>query len=283
MTGGGNANTMKPITVALCLAAACWSSCASEPPGPVVPIPPSVDVVFFNSTHITPDVIEFVGKVAIRNQMRGGLEIQQVDWGANLHDAGLFDDTFGGVRPMGAHTTTTVTLPFQIAMKDVAAQIVDVLAEESVRVTLRGTVVPVGFDPIPFTATKVIPIPRPPAVAIDGVRGNPLDGAFTVLLSVQNPNAFPLDFASIDSFVNLNGKRYQLLRNESFACLQPGGFGRIALTMQQTRGKALSMLVNVAQHGSAEFTIGGRIACNTPHGLFDLPLQLSSQPATPAR
>lgn len=274
---------MRAVGIAALVVCLPWSSCASEPEGPVVPMPPTVEVVHLNSTRITPDVIEFVGKVAIHNQMRGGLEIQQVDWGADLHDRGLFDDTFAGVRPMRARSTTTVTLPFQVATKDVADQLVDVLAEESVRVTLRGTVMPVGFDPMPFQATKVIPIPRVPTVALDGTCGNPLDGEFTVFLRVANPNDFALAFGSVDSWLDLNGKQYDLLRTESFANLPAGGQGRVALTMRQTRGKGLSMLVNVLENQATDFTVGGRLACSTPHGVFELPLQLSSTAAAPGR
>lgn len=272
---------MRTVVVAALVVA--LSSCASEPAGPVVPVPPTVEVVQMNSTRITPDAIEFVGKVAIHNTMRGGLEIRQVDWGADLHDRNLFDETFAGVRPLGARTTTTVTLPFRVAMKDVVDQVVDVLAEESVRVTLRGTVVPVGFEPIPFQATKVIPIPRAPVVALDGACGSPLDGEFTVFLRVANPNEFALTFGSVDTWLNLNGKKYDLVRSESFADLPAGGQGRVALTMRQTRGKGLSMLVNVVKNQSTDFTIGGRLACSTPHGVFELPVQLSSTAATPAR
>ena len=47
----------------------------------------------------------------------------------------------------------TVTFPFQIAVADIAAQAVDLLAEGSMRVSFRGHVYPAsssGFAPIPF-------------------------------------------------------------------------------------------------------------------------------------
>ena len=60
----------------------------------------------------------------------------------DLHDQPLFDESFAKLSTMRSRGRTTVTLPFQISMKDIAKQVEDVVAEESVRVTLRGQVVP---------------------------------------------------------------------------------------------------------------------------------------------
>lgn len=259
-----------------------FPACASS--GPVEPVPPRVEVREFNSTLITPEAIDFVGTVAIVNQMSGPLQIQKVDYSADLHGQPYMSESFTDLKAMRSRGTQTVTLPIRVPMQQLVKQIEDVLAEESVRVTLSGTVFPVGFDPIPFTATKVIPVPRIPKIALDGAQGNPLEGAFTVFLKVENTNRFPIDFRSIESFLTLNGKRYDLLQTESFRCVQPGASGRIALAMRQTRGKGLSMLVNVVKNQSADFVVGGAIQCQTPHGLFQLPVELSSSTAaTPNR
>jgi hypothetical protein len=54
--------------------------------------------------------------------------------------------------------------------------------------------------------------------------------------------------------------------------------------MHQTRGTGLSMLMNVVKHQGADFTVGGQIQCQTPHGLFHIPLELdSSAAAAPVR
>lgn len=251
------------------------SACASTPEGPVVPRPPYVEVRF-DSTVITPDGIDFVGKVHVTNSMRASIQLERVDYAAELHDKPFLEDTYAGLDPIPARGWQTVTLPIHVARKDLGDQVEDVLAEESVRVTLRGTVVPIGFDSIPFCVTKVVPMPKIPRVSFDGASGNPLDGAFTVRLRVHNANAFPLSFASVESHLKLNGKRYDLLRSECFDAIAPGGTGRITLGMQQTRGKALSVLVNIAKHASANFVVGGTIECRTPHGLFRLPLDVSS-------
>jgi LEA14-like dessication related protein len=268
------------LVAAIVAAPVLFTACASAP---VVPMPPVVEVSQFGATVITPETIDFVGKVRIHNQMRGPLEIEKVDYEFALHDNPLREDTFAKLHPMSARGTQTVTLPFRIAMKDVANQVEDVLAEEGVRVTMRGTVTPVGFAPIAFTATRVIPLPRVPFVQITSVRGNPLDGAFTIWLQLQNTNDFPLEFGSIETYLRLNGKKYELLRGESFRSVPAGGSGRIALTMQKTRGKGLSMLVNMARNHSADFTVGGTLCCQTPHGLFCLPVELNSSAAAPGR
>lgn len=258
------------------------SMSCSGTPEPVVPTPPCVSVDF-NSTLITPQGVQFVGKVLIKNEMNGPLEIQKVDYAADLHDKPFVTDSFAKLHSMRARATQTVTLPIQIGMKDLFAQVEDVLAEESVRVTLRGTVHPVGFEPIPFTATSVLPAPKVPRIALEGSNGNPLDGQFTVRLRVENPNCFPLTFQSVDSYLNLNGKRYGLLQSECFNNVPPGGSGCIALTMRQTRGKGLSMLVNVAKNQSTDFSVGGLIECQTPHGLFHVPVEVGSGTAASPR
>jgi hypothetical protein len=265
---------MKPLAPLTLVAALLTAACASS--GPVVPTPPAVRVSRFGSTVFTPDKIRFEGQVVIENRMRGPLDIESVDYGADLHDAPLFEENFAALHPMRSRGTQTVTLPFQVAMRDVAAQAEDVLAEEALRVRLRGVVHPVGFGAIPFEATQVIPIPKMPGVSLDGTQGNPLDGELIVFLRVDNPNDFGLLFQEVDTFLTLNGKRYDLLRTESFSEVAPGGSGRIALTMRETRGKSSSMLVNVVKRGQAEFTVGGSLACRTPYGLVLLPLELAS-------
>ena len=272
---------MKHLSVAAALGLAVLSSSCES--GPVVRVAPTVRVVDFNSTLITPDAIQFVAKVAIENEMRDTLEVQKVDWGADLHDKPLFDESFDEVRPMRSRSTTTLTLPFQIVMADIARQVEDVAAEESVRVTLRGTVVPIGFDPIDFVAEKVLPLPRPPLLSLAGTRGNPMAGEFTVLLDVQNTNHFPMAFGSVETFLRLNGKRYDLLRTESFTDLPAHGTGRVALTMRATHGKGISMLINVAKNQSADFSVGGKMSCETPHGTLLLPVEIGSSAAAPAR
>jgi LEA14-like dessication related protein len=257
-----------------------FSACAS---GPVVQRAPRVEVSQFGASLITPEAMQFVGKVVIHNEMSGPLEIEKVDYEVDLHDNALLQDSFAELHRMKSHGRQTVTLPFQVAMKDVGQQIEDVLAEEGVRVTMRGTVFPVGFAPIPFSATRVIPVPRMPKVALDGVRGNPLDGEFTVFLRLENQNDFPMDFGSVETFLRLNGRKYDLLRTESSECMPAGGTGRVALSMRQTRSKGIGMIVNMAKNGSADFAVGGSLSFQTPHGRFLLPVELSSTAAAPGR
>jgi hypothetical protein len=231
-----------------------------------------------DSLLITPEAISFQAKVVINNQMRGDLSIDKVDWSAALHDNPLIDDSFTKLNRMRSRGEQTVTVPFQIPMADVVKQAVDVLAEEGVRVGFKGAVHPAGFEPVPFEATRTIPIPKMPLVSIARVEGSPLEGAFTLLLNVTNTNSFPISVASVDSHLVLNGKKYDLLQSEGASKMAPGAAGRVALTMQQTRGKSLSMALNVIQSkGSSRFVVGGSISCATPHGLIRLPLSLRSE------
>lgn len=251
------------------------AACASAPEGPVIPTPPFVEIQL-DSTVITPEAIQFVGRVVIENQMRGPLQIEKIDYTAELHDKPFLSESFVELRPMSSRGTRTVTLPIRVSMKDLRDQLEDVLAEESVRVSMHTTVFPVGFGPIALSVTKVVPALRIPEVSFDGAAGNPLDGEFWVRLRVRNPNSFPLTFGSVESFVTLNGKRYDLLQSECFDRIAPGESGPLVLAMHQTRGKGLSLLINLATHRSFNFVVGGSIQCQTPHGLFVVPLEVSS-------
>ena len=264
--------------LALLLPALC--ACASS--GPVVPTPPDVEVSSYGSELITPAVIRFGAEVVIRNRMRGPLEIERVDYAVDLQGALLFEDSFAALHPMGSRGTQTVTLPFQVAMEDIVDRLEGVLIEESLRVTFHGTVHPVGFAPIPFAAEQTLPCPRLPEVELAGVHGNPLDGAFTVFVQVRNRNGFPVTVAEVDTYLVLNGNRYELLRTDACSELPPSGAGRLALTMVHTRGKGLGAIISVARKGIEDFSVGGSIACGTPYGLLYLPLELKSTSAVAA-
>jgi hypothetical protein len=249
--------------------------CAS--PGPVVPTPPCVRVTQFDSILITPELVKFQAKVVIDNRMGAGLSIEKVVYGADLHDNPIFSDTFTDLHPMTPHGQQTVTFPFQIAMKDIMNQAVDVLAEEALRVSFRGEVFPVGFDAVPFEATRTIPLPRIPLISLEGAEGSPLEGVFTVFLRMKNTNRFPVCLKSVDSYLEMNGKKYGLLQSQKATEIGPGGSGRFALTLQHTTGKTLSMVLNAAQSRSLRFGVGGSISCQTPYGLIHVPVELSSE------
>jgi LEA14-like dessication related protein len=251
------------------------ASCTT--PGPVVPAAPSVQFTQFDSLVITPEVIKFQVKLLIRNRMRAGLDLQRIDYAAALHDQQVFADSFAQLHPIKANGREVVTFPFQIAMKDIADRAVDVLAEEAIRVSFRGQLYPVGFDPVPFEKTKTIPLPRIPAVTLEGTQGSPVERVFTVLLRIQNSNPFPLNIKSIDSYVELNRTRYGLLRTEEATQIGPNSDGTVALRMEQTTAKTLSMILNLAQSTSFELAVGGDIRCQTPYGLIYIPLNLRTE------
>ena len=260
-------------TALLALLSLMAGACSSAP---VIPIAPTVEVSQFAPMLITPDAISFQAKVVINNQMRGDLNIAKVDWKADLHDNPVVNDSFNRLKPMRARGQQTVTLPFKISMKDIMSQAVDVLAEEAIRVNFRGSVHPIGFDPVPFEASRTIPLPKIPTVSIKGVDGTPLQGVFTVFLGVTNNNDFSMTLQSVDSFLKINSKKYRLLRSENVSRIGPGQTGTVALTMKQSRGKGLSMAWNVIQsRGVPSFEIGGSFNCQTPHGLIQVPLKLS--------
>jgi LEA14-like dessication related protein len=257
----------------LTMAVLFLASCAAR--GPVVPTPPSVQFTQFDSLLITPEVIKFQVRLLIRNRMSAGLDLQKIDYGADVHDKPVFTESFAQLYPIKGNGRETVTFPFQIAMKDIVDRAVDVLAEEAIRVSFRGQVYPVGFAPVPFEMTKTIPLPKIPVIAVEGTRGSPSGSAFTVLLRITNTNPFPLDIKSIDSYVEMNGTKYSLLRTEGHTEIQPSSAETIPLTMEQSTAKTLSMILNMAQSGSLQFAVGGDIRCQTPYGLIYVPIRLT--------
>jgi len=262
--------TLLPGVLALLLA-----SCGT--PGPVVPTPPTVEVTQFDSLVITPEVIKFQAKLLIRNQMRTGLDLQKVDYGAAVHDKQAFSESFAQLYPIKGNGQQVVTFPFQIAIKDIADRAVDVLAEEAIRVSFRGQVYPVGFAPVPFEMTKTIPLPKLPAITLEGTRGSPFDRVFTVLLRVKNTNAFPLNIKSVNSYLELNGTRYGLLRTQQSTEVPPSSAETLSLQMEQSTSKSLSMVLNMAQSSSVQFAVGGDVSCQTPYGLIFVPLKIQAQ------
>lgn len=237
---------------------------------PVVPVAPTVRVKQFESRLITPTLIRFEARIMIRNRMRAPLEIQDVEWGVDVHGRPLFTETFTELYPMSSNSKQWITLPFQIATRDV-------LAEESLHIRFRGVVRADGFDPVPFEATRVIPIPRLPEVVLESVVGNPYDGELTVLLGVRNRNDYAMTFSRVDTFVDLDGRRYDLLRTDSQSHVGPGATWRLRLTMRHGRGKS----TDVARDPAVDFTVGGSMACQTPYGTVLVPVELG--PSSEAR
>lgn len=251
-------------------------SCASR--GPVVPMPPTARVSHLNSTLITPDVVKYTAKVLIRNPMRAKMTLDHMDYVVDLHDNELFDGSFSDLLEMKARGSQTVTIPFQISMKDIVEQAVDVLAEEGVRVTFSGLVYPLpesGFEPVPFGGTHVIPFPRIPEVFLEGASGNPFAEGFELVLRMRNPNAFPLTLKAMDTYMVLNGKEYPLLHTGERTPIAPGSSERFYLGMHHTKGKTLSMLLNMTQHETQEISVGGSLEFSTPYGLVYLPVELT--------
>ena len=253
------------------------AGCASK--GPVV-APPEVRVSWFNSTLITPEVVKFEAKIVIHNPSTSPLGFQRVDYAVDLLDTELFLDSFDQLLRTGGRKDQTVTFPFQISMKDILDQSTGILAEGGVRVTFRGTVFPEissGFGPEPFGRTIMIPLPRVPEVSFVGTEGVPLSDLFRVRLRVRNTNDFPLTVNTFDSYLQINDMRYTLLYNEQSVELPAGGSGTLALRMEQTPGKTLSMAISALQTPHPKFSVGGTIECRSPYGWVVIPVKLEDE------
>jgi hypothetical protein len=253
--------------------------CASQ--GPVVPKPPSVSVIQLIPVSIDPQVVRFEAKIFIQNNMPVSLEYSRTDWGVDLFDTPLFSDSFTAMKRTSGGGNETVTFPFQIAMKDILDLAPDVLTADVLRVTFHGEVYPVGsfdFDAIPFAKSIQVPIPRVPEVSFMQAEGAPLGSSFTVTLLVKNTNSFSITVDSIDSYIQLNGKRYRLLRSTEPADLRPAEAQPIVLRLDMSPGKTLGMMLNLAQPRIPDFSVGGTIACSSRYGRFFVPLDVDYHP-----
>jgi ribosomal protein S11 len=248
--------------------------CASQ--GPVVATPPTVQVRGLKSLSFTPDLVKFEAKILIRNNMSVALDFDRVDWAVDLFDNELFAESSGLKRTDG-NDNQTVAFSFQIAMDDIAKQVVDVVSEESVRVTFRGEVYPAGtfgFAAIPFTNTITIPIPRVPDVTLLGVQGVPFSDSFAMSFRIRNTNSFTFSVDTVQTFLEINKKKYSLLHTAQATEMQPGESGTVTLRMENTPGKTLGMALNLAQSQDKKFALTGTIRCGTPYGWFIFPIRL---------
>ncbi len=270
----------KPIRLLLAGAAllGLLAACASQ--GPETPVPPTVRVSRFVSTVITPDVVKFEARIVVHNNMRKSLELEKVDYGSALFDKQLFTSTFADLKRMDGNGDETVTFPFQISMKDILNQAPNLLAEGKLKVTFDGVVYPSAastFQPIAFTRTIELPIPRIPLVSFAGAVGLPTQDLFRVRLNVKNTNDFPISVDRVDTFLVLNQERYRLLHTERSTEIQPGETATVTLQMENSTGKTLSMILNAIQAQAVSFTLGGTITCGTPYGWVFIPLELQGQ------
>jgi len=261
--------------VSTTLVAALFAGCASQ--GPVVPVEPTVHVSYFNSTVITPELVKFVAKVRIDNNMRGPLDFDKIDYTADLFGKQFFSGTFTGMNRTDAGDYQTVTVPFQIPMKEVMAKGVAILADGKVRVSFQGNVYPsvtTGLMPVPFRGTLEIPIPNVPTFSLEGTRGSILGTEFSAIIAVHNTNDFPMSVDRIDSYIDLNGQRYTLLHNRNEARIGPNGTGSVLLTMHNSVGKTLSFALNALTSQKNDFSVGGTIVFGTPYGYFYVPVSV---------
>ena len=265
-------------TAFLSICAACavlLVGCASQ--GPIVSTPPTVTVSSFQSTSFSPTLAKFVAKILIHNNAEEEIEFRRADYAVDLFDTELFTDSFSGMKRTRGNGDQTVTFPFQIAMEDIASQGIDLLSEQSLRVTFRGnvhTAARYGMDPVPFTAMVTVPIPRMPEVTYVGTEGEALSDAWRLNFTVRNPNSFPFTLTSVKTFLILNGKRYSLLHTHGATEVGPAETVPVALQMETSPGKALSMALNLATNRNLRFNITGMVTCTTPYGLILIPLNL---------
>jgi LEA14-like dessication related protein len=254
------------------------AGCASK--GAPVVKPPTAEVSSFNSTVITPQVVKFQAKVLIHNRASDSLNFERVDYAVDLHEQELFTYSFEELKRTRGRGSQTVTFPFQIAMADIMNQGAPILAEGSMLVTFRGTVYPdraSGYAPVPFRSTVSIPIPEIPIITLAGTEGVPLTDEFVLRLRVKNTNSFSIAIRTVDSYLEVNQVQYELLHTEDSTELEPGDWGIVSLSMENSTNKTLSLAINLLQSPDAEFRLGGVVECTSPYGWIVIPLNIQNE------
>jgi len=265
-----------PVLCATAVCALLVAACASEPPGPMVDVQPTVTVSSFQSTSFSPTLVKYEARLLVHNNATTDIEFRGVDYAVDLFDNELFTDSTG-VKRMHANGDQTVTFPFQIAVKDIQNQGIDVLSEQSLRVTFRGEVFTAkryGLDPVAFTATVTVPLPRMPNVEYLGSEGDPLTDAWRLHFNVTNNSSFPVTLSSVKTFLVLNGKKYSMVHTHGQTDLQPGIATPVDLQMETSPGKALSMALNLAVNRSLRWNLTGQVTCQTQYGWIYMPLDV---------
>ena len=253
------------------------AGCASEPQGPMVSTPPTVSVSAFRSVSFSPTLVKYQANVLIHNNADSDIDFQRIDWAVDLFDTELFTDSTKAPKRMHANGDQVVPFGFQVATQDIANQGIDLFSEQSLKVTLRGelfTAARYGMDPVPFTATVTVPLPRIPDVAYLGSEGDPLTDAWRLHFSVTNKSSFPITLDSVKTFVDLNGKKYSLVHTKGQTILQPGVATPVDLQMETSPGKALSMTLNIITNRDLRFNLTGQITCTTDYGSIFIPMDL---------
>jgi LEA14-like dessication related protein len=250
-------------------------SCASK--GPTEEKPPSVEIIQFESTVITPQVVKFQTKILIENRSSTDLDFDRVDYAVDLEGAELFTSSFDELLRTKRRGRQTVTFPFQISMKDIMDRSVEILAEGDIDVTFRGLVYPdpsLGYGPVRFNGTYSLPVPKMPEVALYGTKGVPLGGEFVVRLGIRNTNDFTITLHTIDSSLEINEVRYELLHSDETVELEPLRWEIVSLTMENTPGKTLSAVLNILQDPDVEFEVHGTIECKSTYGWIVIPFNI---------
>ena len=251
------------------------AGCASQ--GPIVTAAADGDRQLVRIDLVFADPGEVRGKDPHSQQRGEDIEVQRVDYAVDLFDTQLFTDSEKGIRRTRPTGDQNVTFSFQVAMDDIANQGIDLLSEQDLRVTFRGdvfTAARYGMDPVPFTATVTVPIPRMPEVSYVGSEGEPLSDTWRLNFSVVNTNHFPFTLSSVKTFLILNGKKYLLLHTHGEVELKPGETTPVTLQMENTPGKALGMALNLATNRALRFNVTGMVTCKTEYGWIFIPLDL---------
>lgn len=248
--------------------------------GPVVPTPPVVRVTQFRSVLFTPQFVRFDAQVVINNRMRAPVDFQKATYGLSLFDKDLVDRTFAGMKQIRPYGQETLTLPLRIPMKRILAQNIAILARGKMRFTFRGSVYPAqasGFAPIPFSQAIEIPIPSIPKVQFVGASGMPLSPQFRLEIGIQNTNNFPISIDNVDTYLELNGQRYPMLRTAQRTDIPAGSSGTVVLTMHSSKTAGLSMALNLVENRTARFDVGGSFTAGTPYGYVFIPVEIKAK------
>ena len=267
------------VTAAACvlLLAACAGGPKPAEQGPMVTVEPGAKLATLKTVSFSPTLVKYQSSLVIHNNADVDLNLDRIDWSVDLCDAELFTDVSKNLKRTRAGGDLVVPFNFQVATSDIADQGFDLYSEQELRVTVRGEVSPArrcGLDPVPFTATLSVPLPRVPDVTYLGSDGDPLTDKWRLHFTVTNRSSFPITLASVKTFVELNNEKYSLVHTKGVTDLAPGVATPVDLQMENSPAQALSMVLNLATNRNLRMNLTGQITCTSPYGQILVPLDL---------
>lgn len=224
----------------------------------------SFETLSVKDMSLTQATLVFTFRVHNPNPM--GVNVNAATYDLRIDDRpmarGTFDD---GIR-LPAAAARSMDLPVTINFTDVFQNFAAMATRESVPYVLSGSFNMLGFD-LPYRTEGSLPVPKLPRISLKSVRVGKVgfSGAdLDFILTLANPNPFPVHPAGLDYAIELGGIRFLSGQTQTVSAV--GANGTTQVTIPATidfigLGRTAMHLLNNA---SAPYNLSGNLR-------FDLP------------